>query len=734
VKLRKACELRDVQHIMDLYPTLLEARVLDRQDTRRIAQALHTRARQKSKTSDMFPFVQQLVADIRSGALDPHPYAFVHLLGIYKDYKRFNEGHEVWQWLVQRDDTYVSQAAYGAAIELMAYGGISTLPELEDLYNDGLKRFPGTFAEYHLSPDAIIPDRSQPVLAAGIPTVLFQGILTARILARDWKKAYLALDTILRLYPTQTPSRFFELFISERPISEAYSAFMVACRAGTVLGPGQVTALLTKLRAAMGTTVSMSDRVMILRAVANALYAYQEAGGRLESLHVGVFIHCFEHVLPEQPSNQDFQGEAIHLRNILVLSAHEILGGLLQAGFPAQIHPFEALVSVAGNLRVPDLLTTTIQDIKTAQIDLGPIGTRSALTSAGLVKNQELIKELWSRIVSAANAEGSQIAFEDWITFTRACRRADLGDYFREQLSKLSHTTTSSVEEHLTYQMGLTEKVSNWSSFQYMSVDELAAEIEGLKQQMKNVEAVVMSGLPLDLQNSPFYMHIDPTTTSMSSLENLRAVYDEFTTDPHQPSATPAPEGSPAHYAMSSTKIPFDQLRFMNWLSILEMMAEAESYESNLRSSVNQAISSGKPFKDRPLAFLRRGKHESLQSKQDLRERVKNLRNPKAASPPTIRKMGSATPIITDTSTNYQPTTEQNQAANKAATEVPAYAGRPNLRYYVGMESDHEAPAKLLEQRRLKLERSAIKAGAEDSMVQSTPDGPVIRDSKEEKN
>jgi hypothetical protein len=705
---------------MDLYPNLLEARALDRQDTRRIAQALHTRARQKSKTSDLFPFIQQFVADIRSGALKPHSYAFVHLLSIYKDYKRFNEGHEVWQWLVQQDDTYVSQAAYGAAIELMAYGGISTLPELEDLYNDGLKRFPGTFAEYHLSPDAIISDRSQPVLAAGIPTVLFQGILTARILVRDWKRAYLALDTILRLYPTQTPPRFFELFMAERPISEAYTAFMVACRAGTVLNPGQVTALLTKLRAAMRTTVSMSDRMMILRAVANALYAYQEAGGRLASLHVGVFVHCFEHVLPEQPSGQDFEGEVVHLRNILVLSAHEILGGLLQAGFPAQTHPFEALVSVAGNLRVPDLLTTTIQDIKTAQIDLGPIGTRSALTSAGLVKNQELIKELWSRIVSAANAEGSQIAFEDWITFTRACRRADLADYFGEQLSKLSHTTTSSVEQHLTYQMGLKEKVSNWSSFQYMSVDGLAAEMEGLKQQMKN---------------SPFYMHIDPTTTSMSSLENLRAVYDELTTDPHQPPAPPAAEDAPAHYALSSTKIPFDQLRFMNWLSILEMMAEAESYESNLRSSVNQAISSGKPFKDRPLAYLRQGKQEPLQSKEDLRERVRNLRNPNTASPPTIRRMGSATPILTDTSTNYQPTKDDKQAEIKTpAEETAEYTGRPNLRYYVGFESDHEAPAKLLEQRRLKFDRSAVDSEAEDMEKPSEPEEPVVGDANDGKN
>jgi hypothetical protein len=630
--------------MMDLYPTLLEAKALNRQDTRRIAQALHVRARHSSKTTDIFPFIQQIVTDIRTGSLAPHPYAFVHLLGIYKDCKRFNEGHELWQWLVQQEEPYVSQAAYGAAIELLAYGGLASLPELEELYNEGLKRFPGTFAEYHLSPDAIVPDRSQPVLIAGIPTILLQGILTARILARDWKKAYLALDTILRLYPTQTPSRFFELFMTERPVSEAYTAFMVACRAGTSLSPGQVTALITKLRAAMGTTISLSGRMLLMRAVANALYAYQEAGGQLESLHVGVFIHCFEHLLPEPTPGEDYQGEAAHLRNIIVLAAHEILSGLLQAGLSAQIHPFEALVSLAGKLRVPDLLTTTLKDIQTAGIDLGPIGTRSALTSAGLVKNKELIQELWSRIISTAEAEGSQIAFEDWITFTKACRRADLAGYFSEQLSNLSHTTTSSVEQHLTYQMGLPERVTE-RSFDYMTSNELTAEIEGLKQQMKNVEAVVMSGSPLDLRTSPFYMHLDPATTSMSSLDNLRAIYDELTTDPYQPPPPPTPEGSLNKPPSSSTGIPFSELRFMNWLTILEMMVNAEANESHLQLAMNQAISEGKPFKDRSPVLLRKSKNDPLHTKDELRDRIRSLRNTSiSASLPAFRKISSNVP------------------------------------------------------------------------------------------
>jgi hypothetical protein len=88
----------------------------------------------------------------------------------------------------------------------------------------------------------------------------------------------------------------------------------------------------------------------------------------------------------------------------------------------------------------------------------------------------------------------------------------------------------------------------------------------------------------------------------------------------------------------------------MNWITILGMMAEAETHEAHLRSSMNQAISSGKPFKDRPLAFLHRDQPEPLQSKEELRERVRNLRNPNTAAAFAVRKMGSTTPPSTDTS------------------------------------------------------------------------------------
>jgi hypothetical protein len=690
---------------MDLYPTLVAEKLLDTYDTRRITQALHVRVRNEhdpNKRSALFPFVQQVVSDLRKGLLKPHHYAFVHLFGIYKDCARWDEGYTLWQWLVQQDERYVSQAAYGAAIELMAYGGIMRLSDLEEVYVDGLKRFPGTFAEYHLSPDAVVPDRSQLTTIAGIPTILLQGILTARILARDWKRAYLALDTALRIFPTQTPARYFELFMGERPVGEAYTAFMLACRAGICLRPTHVTALLTKLRAAMGASHSMVDRIMLLRAIANAVYGYLEAGGELQSIHVGSLLRAFEQILPEPAAGEDYVGEAAEMRNILVITAHEIVSGLIRAGMPPQIQPFEALISISGKLRVPNLLSTTLQDIQTAGLELGAIGTRSVITSAGLLKNKTLIEEYWQQVVSTAEKNSGLISFEDWITFTKACRRADHADYFRGQLLKLPHTITERTEYIIIQQIDLPEtSATGAQSYEFMTLEQLQSELSLLKAQMSNIETAVMSGQPLDLRATPFYMHLDPEYPSLGTEEDLRNLYDEFTTDPHQPPPPPPADGSPVRAAVSSTGLPLDELRFRNWVTIHEMMDSAAAYESDLEHALDAAIKAGEPLKGAPEILRLRKEHPDSLSTSDLRNRIRELRTASSDIGKSFRKVVSQGSGEMDKKTTEVPL-RKHIAKNDGERIVQGGKGALKLVYYVGLQADRATPGRSKDSSRIR--------------------------------
>lgn len=638
LQVQQACEARDIPQLMDLYPAALDAGFLDQKYTHVICQALHARMRRsaarkdRSKPSDLLPFIQQIVSDLQRGALPPHPYAYVHLLGMYKDLKHFEEGRALWLWLTEQDESHVSQAAYGAAIELMASGRLMPLHELEELYEEGLQRFPGTYAEYHLSPDAIVPDRAQPVHIVGLPITLLQGIITARLLLQDWKKAYLGLDTILRLYPGQTPHRIFELFITERPEPEAYTAFLLACRSGTQISGGQVTKLLNRLRVIMTQSPVQSHRFTILRAIANALYAYQQSGAPLSSVHVGQFIKSFEFLLPEKAPGQDFTGEETEHCNSIAMAAHESLSRMLQSGLSPEIHPFVSLVSLAGKVRSPDLLRATIEDAKNAGITFGPVERRNLLTSAGLVKDRNMIKIIWSLVVAGAEKEGVQISYNDWITFARACRRADYVDYFEEQLHEQAHALTDAIEQRARLAATNPEPAEAHSSFELMPSEQLNLKTKDLRECMDNICAVLMSGQPLNPKHSPFNMHIDPRRSPLGSKEELRAIYDEFTTDPHQPSAAAdaspdvpvndSPKPTPA--ALSKTGIPLDELRFQNWVSVHEMMASARAFEASGELVLVEGLTNT----------------EATKQPTNLHTHIKELRTPV----PIFRKTGSSIP------------------------------------------------------------------------------------------
>jgi hypothetical protein len=332
--------------------------------------------------------------------------------------------------------------------------------------------------------------------------------------------------------------------------------------------------------------------MIFVRAIANALYAYLQTGAQLESIHVGAFIRAFEDILPVKNAGEDFVGEEAEIRDAIAVAAHESVAQLIQAGLPVQLHPFQALISLAGKLRVPSLLETVLHDVKTAGIQLGPVGLRNVITSAGLLGNKLLIEQYWDRVVGTAEAERAQIPFGDWVTFVKACKRADHAGYFQKQLSQLQHAITSSIEQQMVDQINQQEHMSTTvESFQYMPLEALMAQVDKLKSQIKDMETVVMSGQPLDLRKSPFYMHLDPDYPPLFSSDNLRLVYDEMTTDPHQPPPPP-----PAKGVQSRTGLPLDELRFLNWVTILEMMVDAEIHKKSLSDAVETAVRTKKPL------------------------------------------------------------------------------------------------------------------------------------------
>jgi hypothetical protein len=546
--------------------------------------------------------MNRVMDDIRQGKLPPHTMAHVHILSILKEREQYEEGYQFWTWLAEQDNTFVDQAVYGAAIELLTYRGQHSLQELEDIYQDALKRFPGTFAEYHLSPEAVVPDRSRAITIPGIPMGLLQGILTARILNGDWKKAYLALDTALRLYPASVPHRFFELFMTERSVSEAYTIFLLACRSGVLFKPNHLTKLLSNLRdTAHQRILSQSERLLIIRAMANAIYAYMESGGALDGPHVGTFFDAIKTLLGPMHAHEPSETDKAAKSSLVLEAVQAMATTLTQAGFRNRIFT----IGIADEFGSDEMLRSSLEVLERSDpSSLSDVTRRLVLQAVGRLGDQDLVAKYWSRIVDSAKEKSNTIHVNDWLAFAKSCHRAKIPQYFRSQLSSLAHAIEFHTEERCLALLETPERRPRSKAYTYMSVAEMKQGLEEIESIMSNVAAVLMLGKPLDLARTPFCMFLDPNHQLMAPESSLRKIYDELTTDPRQPELPKDPQAKPEDVHRSPTGIPFDELRFQNWVAINELLLTAEATKQELQARVDEAMASGKPMQRVPSPIL----------------------------------------------------------------------------------------------------------------------------------
>lgn len=629
-RFQKACDGHEITKIIALYPFVLESPLLRPGHTRRILQTLHAHLRNiESRSSNarltplatLLPFVERLVEDTKSRKLPPHPAANVHILGILKEGGRYEEGYRFWSWLADQDDTIVDQAVYGAAIELMAYRGRHSLEELEDIYQDGLKRFPGTFAEYHLSPEAVIPDRSRPITIPGIPIGLLQGILTARILNQEYKRAYSALDTALRLYPTSVPRRFFELFMSERPINEAYAIFVLACRSGIVFKPSHLTHLASRLKHGAAAAESEADRLVVIQALANAMYAHMEAGGYCDSPLIGNFFDAIISVIGRAHAHEPASDEKSAKGSAILETVRNMASTLMQAGWAdhASLHMYTlTLADLVGDKQA--IAEALVAITKLGPSNLSDIKRRVVLQTVGSLGLEDLIEEWWTLIVQIAELNSEGPSRNDWLALAEACRRANLPSFFHDNHARLAHAideeTSKACRAILApgYVPKLRQRPPTHENY-YMPLSAMKDGLAEIESITNNIAAVFMSGKPLDLTRTPFAMYIDPSHKLMASESHLRKVYDMMTTDPHQPEPPKDPE-NPGEVHRSSTGIPLDELRFLNWVSINEILRIADFNARDFQAHVDEALREGTSVHAKLALLNFKGVREDVQEEE----------------------------------------------------------------------------------------------------------------------
>lgn len=383
---------------MASYPTLRDAGVLTADDISNLARQIHTRYRLTRTDPGVLKHLQQLITDIKSGAIPGHPLASVHIISCLKEMENFSVSNAFWQWLILQDETHCDARVYGVAIENYAYQGV-VLGALEKMYMEALERYSETV---------------HPTVArdTGKTTklMLLQGIITARVLHGDWRSAYEGLDICVRLYPTLTPARVYELFIYERPVKEAYIVFLMACRAGTPPRPTTLTPLLKEIWA------THKDVKSMIRLV----YAFVGSNGKPFPQHLNSLIFALLGSLPTDPSkNRGPAFDKVYSATMALI--RDLVASFAKLGVAPSVGTFNTIISLGGKLQRLDLVHGGMRELIAAGMGPNMVTHRTIVNAFGEMKDEEQFKKAWDDLCAAREEMNQEWDIRDFIALAKVC-------------------------------------------------------------------------------------------------------------------------------------------------------------------------------------------------------------------------------------------------------------------------------------------------------------------------
>ena len=586
---------------MEAYPLLLQRKLLHPMDTYEIARLLHVEHRtKKSKVSPeaLSNHVRDFIDNYKKRRLPPHKRAAISLIGYYKEAGNFDDGLDFWNWLIQQDDNYVSIQAYGAGIELLAAYG-RDLEYCEEVYNHALKRFNVDFNDYHLSSGAIVPDRAEHMLSRGISMSLLQGMICAQLLHGDWQGAYLSLDTAFRLHPTQIPPRVYQIFLYERPLNEVYQVFCMACQSGSTVSAKSLTVVLDHLIDAQEIGGDVDLNLDLVRAMLRALQAYIASGNKAEAPHLNCLFRGIMALLPDligSPIDNTLYANDVSQSVTKLFEQLQDLFCVL--GVLPNLLTFSEMISLGGRLGQVEIVTLALKRMKAAGLTADQHTYSRLVVSGGNLKDASMVQSAWARWNECGPEEGKK-SMDKWITLCIACSKAGIESYALEQLQMSKHAPKESSLKRLLdistpNVIGASKFISSTKStthFQY--IRDIGEELDTIRDQIAERRF-------RNLKNISFgHPSIWPWSTRGNEAWQ-RKLYDELTSDSSAPALAPpnAAEQSTGGHRVSpesSTGYPLDELRYLNWRSINDLLMQAEVFENRVEQAVNKAITQGKP-------------------------------------------------------------------------------------------------------------------------------------------
>ena len=559
----------DIHAVLSLYPDLLERQELGRNNYVDVIRLLHHCIRVKPPLlphEAVRSHVKTFVDAYQKGLIPSYSRITLQLLGYFQASNQVEEGLEFWDWVTRQDDSYVSLPCYGAAIELLVAGGERCLPACEKIYEDALQRFPRAFNEYHLQPGAITANPHMPTFIPGTSTHLLRGIILARLTHGNWLHAYLAMDRALWLHPSQLDERFFYIFLTHRPITEAFQVYCILCSSGTRLTSAMTTMLLGDLFALQSRNRGADADLDIALAILSAVHHGVAAGQDVDSIHLGVLMRSVLNLLPKQSSIEN-ESQLLMAREMgdklgdLVLSLFKTLRITPATGF------FNNMISIAGKLGDKALLKKAAD----------------ALTDSGHTLNGSLVRELRVAAYRAGDAEPirkcwmSQPDLPDIQLKTHEIRNLE------DQLIEATQDESSKSEAHTSNEVSFehclrnAEKLSKALEYFRFIVD--VGSVRNMPEHPPNRSQIVEGHSIPDSWQWRLYGETttDPALRKKSQIQQTNITESTESSSNSPPSRnkdmTKIPLGSllPTNYSL-------EEIRYRNWCAINDLLLQASTY------------------------------------------------------------------------------------------------------------------------------------------------------------
>ncbi|KAI5854371.1 hypothetical protein BZA05DRAFT_394025 [Tricharina praecox] len=555
---------------MSSYAQLSEREVLTENDISNLARQLHARFRMDREKKDILPHVITLIEDFKKKAIPGHPLASVHLLSCLKDMEEFTLSNEFWEWLTTQDENFCDARTYGAAIECFSYQGVS-LSELEAMWSEALERFSGTTVT------SVAKNTGR-----GVPVMLLQGIITARLFHGDWRAAYEAFDICTRLYPSLTPARIYELFIYERPVREAYIVFLMACRAGTPPKPGVLTPLLKE------TWMETHD----VRAMIRLVYAFVGAGGTPNAIHLNSLIGGILGSFPPELKPTDAEYEPLYHGMLGLVRA--LITVFNRMGVPLSTGSFNTIISLGGKLRRQELIHSGLKELIDAGLSPTMVTYRTLLNAVGDMADVMLLEESWSMLKTGREQLRVPWDFNDWKALIRACVATGRVDFFEGQLAVHSHELSEIFVRNI---IAVLQRAIITSTATPTPTPETAPSTTPLDKQALIAEVKTLTEIFSSRRIADFTRASGSSSSDGSSLSNddLFSLLPSDTTpsgvtltaaqeaELHEIYVSIAPPPSVLDTETAGTKTStgydIDKLRFENWKAVNRLLFEAEWWE-----------------------------------------------------------------------------------------------------------------------------------------------------------